>query len=149
MNSKTPVLIHVNGGKGVGLGHISRGLGLAQGLVANQCTPLFFLSPRADYGDFLSKKGFEVLNSCLTPLHIRELCDKVQARAVVVDSYSVKINRLKKNLGNIPLVFFHDYGLAPDQLDLLVNGGLGALGMRYQKKKEFILMLVLIQVCIQ
>jgi len=104
------VLLYVDGGPGVGLGHVSRGLGLAHALRNQSCdvhTVLPFDSGLE--GDF-RRAGYE--SKLCEPVfsHLKKLCEVHACLVLVIDSYRMDWEGLNSDgaCGAAPSVVYFD-----------------------------------------
>jgi spore coat polysaccharide biosynthesis predicted glycosyltransferase SpsG len=131
---KPVIALHVDGGRGVGLGHAARGLGLAAALQARRCDSVFAVSDGAT-GDYLRRMGQRVVTCEATAAGLRKVCVGVRARGLVIDSYHVAAHVLARlSDGGLPLVCFDDTGERDVPSDLLVNGSPAAMSLPYRER---------------
>jgi UDP-2,4-diacetamido-2,4,6-trideoxy-beta-L-altropyranose hydrolase len=129
------VLFRVDGGRGVGLGHLARSLALAHALRERQLEPV--VRAPAALADIVAKTGFDLL-----PLEDEEpggeqdlertLAASAGCAAAIVDSYAVTSSFLAR-LGEATVVAaIDDLALAPFPCRLVVNGGAAASELPYR-----------------
>jgi UDP-2,4-diacetamido-2,4,6-trideoxy-beta-L-altropyranose hydrolase len=128
------VLLHPNGGVGVGLGHVARCLALAAAIEASGSAARIVV-PQPDLAATIAKRGGRVLVG--DPI---ELAQEMNARAVVIDSYQFDLNRLAPLRGNgIHILAFDDECIRPLPVDIVVNGSPAAHHLPYSPGPKLLL----------
>lgn len=134
----------VNGGAGIGMGHIMRCLSLADEFKVNNCD-ICFISIVADGIETIRSSGYSVIDpGCksqegknnLTDLEngICEVLEKYMFDVLIVDSYDVTSDlfiRLKRRVGK--LVYIDDLNAFTYPADILINGNISAEKISYKR----------------
>lgn len=120
-----PVLIRADGGPGIGLGHVRRSLALAEALRAREVEVTLVVSSHPALRTTVEDAGFAVetvpLADSATLATTRALAQRLQAAAVVLDSYTVSAEALQPPLAPITAMI-DDLGDRELPVDLLVRG---------------------------
>jgi len=126
------VALHVDGGPGVGLGHVSRGLGLAAALGERDCQPIFLIAEGSEVGGYLGRLDRRVVACPPTATGLLAACGEVGAVALVIDSYRVgDADLIRLGASGLLLVCFDDTAERAIVAHLIVNGSPAALSMAY------------------
>lgn len=126
--------LHVDGGKGVGLGHVTRGIALSFELQALGITPVFLISPESSLAEFLSRYPFPVRVCDPRPESLLAACRAEGMEALVLDSYKLDAVGLRHlRHGGLPLICFDDLARKPLPADLVINGSPGAHRLPYEQ----------------
>ena len=127
--------VHVDGGSGVGLGHVSRGVGLAAALRARDCEPIFLVPEGSEIDGYLRRSGERVAACSPAESGLLAACAQVSAGALVIDSYRIGTEELARIAhGGVVLVCFDDTAEREFVADLIVNGSPAALALPYRAR---------------
>ncbi|NEO12172.1 MULTISPECIES: glycosyltransferase [unclassified Moorena] len=124
--------IHVDGGTTVGLGHATRGIGLAEACKSLGFTVMFLIDPASGLKDFLSNRRQEVHVCEATPLGVLQAAQSIGASALVIDSYRFDeaALRLLQNQGLL-IICFDDQANRALPVDVVINGSPAAPSLTY------------------
>jgi UDP-2,4-diacetamido-2,4,6-trideoxy-beta-L-altropyranose hydrolase len=124
------VLLHADGGRGVGLGHASRSAALAHALRRKGHHAIIVVESKAALGEFFSAQSL-LVDSATEPLaRLHELA--AGADAVVIDSYRATESQLDslRRMGR-PVAIFDDDARRKLPADAVINGAPGAPRLAY------------------
>lgn len=126
------VLIHADGGPGVGLGHIARCSALALAVSRGGHHAVVAVDPARGLADYVQRQGVEVMPSGSTALEVRDTARAIAADCLVVDSYQWSGDDFRVARGNWTLVAFDDQGVRDLPVDAVINGAPGAAKLGYR-----------------
>lgn len=122
MLSRPTILLHVDGGACVGLGHVARGLGLAPALGAHGYEPVFAIAEGSGLQPRLSAAGWCVELCPPSSADVLELCRRKAAVAMVIDSYRLNADALLElRQAGVPIVTFDDTGHCDLLADVVIT----------------------------
>lgn len=131
------VAFHVDGGKGIGLGHAARGLGLAHAFKQRGFAPVFLIPADEILKAFLWANRYEMLTGVDTWESILAAQERIGAGILVVDSYRLNSQELAKLNAQVPLlVCFDDQAERELPVDILVNGSPAATDLPYRTRPD-------------
>lgn len=129
------VALHVDGGPGVGLGHTSRGIGLAAALDAQGGQAIFLVPEGSGLGEYLRRLNCPLMECPATATGLLDACTRTGAEALVIDSYRVRDPDLVRIADSgLPLVCFDDTAGRDFPAGLVVNGSPAALSLPYRAR---------------
>ncbi|MGE5473231.1 MAG: UDP-2,4-diacetamido-2,4,6-trideoxy-beta-L-altropyranose hydrolase [Ignavibacteriales bacterium] len=129
------IAFRVDGGQGVGMGHIIRCSALGQELKRMGCE-VFFISAVEEGINTLKEQGFEVLCLKTTETNISETLNFINdkhADILIVDSYNVSqdyFDKLKKDIRK--LVYIDDVNAFNYNIDILINYSMNTKEIDYK-----------------
>jgi UDP-2,4-diacetamido-2,4,6-trideoxy-beta-L-altropyranose hydrolase len=126
------VLIHADGGPGVGLGHIARCSALASAVLRSGHHAVVAVDPTRGIADCVQRLGVEVMLSGSTALEVRDAARAIAADCLVVDSYQWSGDDFRVASGNWSLIAFDDQAVRDLPVDVVINGAPGAAKLGYR-----------------
>jgi UDP-2,4-diacetamido-2,4,6-trideoxy-beta-L-altropyranose hydrolase len=126
------VLLHADGGPGVGLGHASRCSALAAALVRAGHRAVVAVDPTLGLDDYLEKRGAQAI-AC--PANAQALRDEAQRRGtdlIVIDSYRWLAPDFLALAGDWSIVAFDDEATRELPVDGIINGAPTAESLAYK-----------------
>lgn len=135
------IVIRVDGGRAIGLGHLSRCVALAQELKNLGCTVVFVSNSKHE---IVSKNGFEIIDISMhisdtseigTPAEIgslKEILEGQHIDCIIVDRYDLKKEYflLMKEIAPA-VVYIDDLNSYRYPVDMVINGNCYAAGLNY------------------
>ena len=132
---KKIIAIHVDGGKGVGLGRASRGIGLAHALRLVGFEPIFVISPESSLQDYFKNRRLHAVTCNTARDALLEACSECRADVLVIDSYRIGGRDLATMRDSgIRIVCFDDAADRDLMVDVVVNGSPAAPNLPYKTK---------------
>lgn len=126
------VLLHADGGAGVGLGHATRCSALSAALVRDGQSTRIAVTAASDLAGFLSRLGASTVESPADSGSIVERALAFGADAVVIDSYRWAASDFAHvRERGLPVVAFDDEGRRRLPVDAVVNGAPAATDLSY------------------
>jgi UDP-2,4-diacetamido-2,4,6-trideoxy-beta-L-altropyranose hydrolase len=126
------VLLHADGGPGVGLGHVMRCAALAIQLIRKGHSALIAVDPDLELSGHLVGQGVGVLFCAATSDAIRGLAMAIEADCVVIDTKRWTAADFCVAKGGWALVAFDDEAVRELSVDAVINGALAAAELPYQ-----------------
>ena len=116
--------IHVDGGPKAGLGHVTRGIALAEGCQSVGLTVVFIVYPSLGLEAFLRERG-QLVQVCeaATPKDILKAVESTGSVALAIDNYRIddeELFALKKQ--GLFIVYFADCARSNLPVDIVING---------------------------
>ena len=125
------VLIHADGGPGVGLGHVMRCAALANQLSRQGHMALIAVESALEISAHMLRHGVEVITCAATDGAIREVAIDMASNCIVIDSYRWTANDFFNLKGSWTVVAFDDEALRELPVDAVINGAPTAIELRY------------------
>jgi UDP-2,4-diacetamido-2,4,6-trideoxy-beta-L-altropyranose hydrolase len=126
------VLIHADGGPGVGLGHVARCSALANAFSRRGHQALVAVDPGRGLVDYVQRQGAAVMPSGASALEVRDAARAMAADCLVVDSYQWSGDDFRVARRNWSLVAFDDQAVRELPVDAVINGAPGAAELSYR-----------------
>lgn len=126
------VLVHADGGLGVGLGHFMRSAALASQLRRKGHTVQIAVDPALGLPAHVVGKSFEIIPCAATPAAIREAAMTVEADCVVIDSYRWKAAHFHAVKGKWIVAVLDDEAVRELPVDAVINGSPAASELDYK-----------------
>jgi UDP-2,4-diacetamido-2,4,6-trideoxy-beta-L-altropyranose hydrolase len=127
------VLLHADGGVGVGLGHASRCSALVGALQRRDFEPSVLIEPDSELGDYLTKLNVPIIQGKTGAKDFLAIADHLHAVACIVDSYrwtAKDLNAIRTD--KRPVIVFDDEAKRNLPVDAIINGAPTAEQLRYQ-----------------
>ena len=135
------VLIHADGGPGVGLGHVMRCAALANQLSRQGHMALIAVESALEISAHMLRHGVEVITCAATASAIREVAIDMASNCIVIDSYRWTANDFCTLKGGWTIVAFDDQALRELPVDVVINGAPAADELRYLTAENTLLCL--------
>jgi UDP-2,4-diacetamido-2,4,6-trideoxy-beta-L-altropyranose hydrolase len=135
------VLIHADGGPGVGLGHVARCSALANAFSRGGHRAVVALDPARGLADYVQRQGAAVMPSGATALEVRDAARAMGADCLVVDSYRWSDDDFRGARGDWSLVAFDDQAVRELPVDAVINGAPSAAKLLYRTVSDARLLL--------
>jgi len=135
------VLIHADGGPGVGLGHVMRCAALANQLSRQGHMALIALESALEISAHMLRHGVEVITCAATAGAIREVAIDMASNCIVIDSYRWTATDFCTLKGSWTVVAFDDQALRELPVDVVINGAPAADELRYLTAENTLLWL--------
>lgn len=116
------VLLHADGGKGVGLGHASRCVALVSALRRAGHEALIVVDPVTGLGTFLDQQACRYREGSATPEGLWQQAVQFEASVIVVDSYRWLAADFESLRRGWPIVAFDDEAIRELPVDAVING---------------------------
>ena len=130
----TLIALHVDGGKGVGLGHVSRCLSLAAALERAGMETVFLIAPDSGLDSYISEKDHRFVPCDTDPHSLNQWCVEGGAEVLIVDSYRADLEALAHLIPlQSYLICFDDKADRASPVDMVINGSPAAEQMDYGK----------------
>jgi UDP-2,4-diacetamido-2,4,6-trideoxy-beta-L-altropyranose hydrolase len=126
------VLIHVDGGPGVGLGHVTRCVALARQLSRQGHRVQIAFDPELGFVDYVVGQGIEALSCLATAGAVREAAIVIGADRVIIDSYRWTVDDFRAVKGGWAVVAFDDEAVRELPVDAVINGAPSAVELCYR-----------------
>lgn len=126
------VLIHADGGPGVGLGHVARCSALATAFLRSGHHAVVAVDAAHGLADYVERQGVAVMPSGSTAFELRDTARAIAADCLVVDSYQWSGDDFRIARGNWSLVAFDDQAVRKLPVDAVINGAPGAAKLSYR-----------------
>jgi UDP-2,4-diacetamido-2,4,6-trideoxy-beta-L-altropyranose hydrolase len=126
------VLIHADGGLGVGLGHISRCAALANQLIREGHEARVAVDPKLGLLEHVVSQGAKAISCESTVFAVWEAALSLGASSVVIDNYRWAADDFHALKGNWAVVAFDDEAVRELPVDAVINGASAATELRYQ-----------------
>jgi spore coat polysaccharide biosynthesis predicted glycosyltransferase SpsG len=135
------VLIHADGGPGVGLGHVARCFALAAAVSRTDHRAVVAVDPAHGLAECIQRQGLEVIPSGSGALAVRDAARAIAADCLVVDSYQWSGDDFRLARGEWSLVAFDDQAVRELPVDVVINGAPGAAKLKYRTASDTHLLL--------
>jgi spore coat polysaccharide biosynthesis predicted glycosyltransferase SpsG len=126
------VLIHADGGPGIGLGHVARCSALATAFLRSGHHAVVAVDAAHGLAEYVEREGVAVMPSGSTALAVCDTARAIAADCLVVDSYHWSGDDFCAARGNWSLVTFDDQAVRELPVDAVINGALGATKLCYR-----------------
>jgi spore coat polysaccharide biosynthesis predicted glycosyltransferase SpsG len=126
------VLIHADGGPGVGMGHVARCTSLANALSRRGHKAVVAVDPSCDLVAHVEKLGAMVMTSGAAAYQVSAAARAIEAEIVVVDSYRWSGDDFVAARGGWSLLAFDDEANRELPVEAVINGAPNAAELRYQ-----------------
>lgn len=126
------VLIHADGGSGVGLGHVMRCAALANQLVRQGHIAKIAVDPALELSAHVVGQHLEALHCVATAGAIHAAALGFGADIVVIDSYRWSADDFRAVMGGWAVVAFDDEVVRELPVDAVINGAPAAVELRYR-----------------
>lgn len=128
----SPIGIHVDGGKGVGLGHAARAVGVGAALRFKGLKPLFLIDAAAGLDSFLKNEKFHCAPCPAGAEDLLSFCRDNGIGTLLVDSYRMPLSHLAYlKTGGLKVVYFDDRKTLKVRADAVINAAPSALALDY------------------
>jgi UDP-2,4-diacetamido-2,4,6-trideoxy-beta-L-altropyranose hydrolase len=125
------VILHPDGGVGVGLGHVSRCAALSNALVQAGHQALLLVEPERQLLEHVTRQGVAAINCGASATDVREAAVAFGANCVVIDSYRWTTADFCAVKGDWAVVTFDDEALRKLPVDAVINGAPAATELSY------------------
>jgi spore coat polysaccharide biosynthesis predicted glycosyltransferase SpsG len=126
------ILIHFDGGAGVGLGHMSRCVALAMQMQRAGHKVIILVDPSLRLSSFATSQGLDALEVPINASLIGNLADHIGADCLIVDSYKWCSKDFDAVKGKWLVIAFDDDASRELPVDALINGSLAADTLEYK-----------------
>src|SRR3990172_1915394 len=139
MDSKRVVIL-TEGGKNIGTGHITRCTSLYQAFEERGITPEIIVNGDETVEDLLSDKKYRIFKWIENQRKLFSMLDR--ADIIIIDSYLADIGFYEKvsEMTDVP-VYLDDTMRINYPGGIVINGGIGAEGLKYMRKEDVIYLL--------
>lgn len=126
------VLIHADGGPGIGLGHVARCCALAKAFFRCGHHAVVAVDPTRGLADYVQRQGLTAMPCRSTAQEVHAVAEMIEADCLVVDSYEWSGDDFVAVRGNWSLVAFDDQAVRELPVDAVINGSPGATKLNYR-----------------
>jgi len=135
------VLLHADGGIGVGLGHVSRCVTISAALARAGHQALIVVDPERKLLEHVIRQGANGKDFGASAPDVREAALEFGANCIVIDSYRWTTSDFRAVKGDWTVVAFDDQALRELPVDVVINGAPTAVELRYLTKVNTLLWL--------